>query len=178
MRKYYSIQIFILLLILFSIINVCSKDDSGTLCDTFLECQEGNVWIDDGSYADEITYIRFVNNEKKVLEVFNMFLPQKRDCFNNHYISEGWGELKIVENNVNKIEFIILPPDYELNTVEFIFNKSTESLKLTFNIYDEYGSLIKTTESVMIKSNVDVDELTICSSAISFINNKKSGYFK
>ena len=162
MRKNYSIRKLLSLFILFSIINSCSKDDSDTACTTFLECQEGAVWIDNGSYTDEIAYIRFVNNENSVLEVFNKFLPQKRDCFNNYYISQTWGEINIVENTVNKIEFVILPPEWELNTVEFTFIESDENLNLTFCIYDEEGNLLEATESVLIKSTVNVDELPLC----------------
>jgi len=127
-----------------------------------LECEEGNLWIDDSNYTDEITYIRFVNNEDLVLEIFYQFLPQKRECFHNYYISESWGEMNIAENTLNKIEFIILPPPTELNTVEFIFIKSNEILTLTFTIYDEYGSSIESTKSVLTRSNVNVNELPIC----------------
>ena len=62
------------------------------------------------------------------------------------------------------MKFLISPPDCELNTVEFTFIKSDETLNLTFCIYDEYGNLLEATESVLIKSNVNVDELPICNS--------------
>ena len=95
------------------------------------------------------------------MKVYNKFIPANRECFNNYFISQFWGEIKIIENTVNKIEFIILPPDWELNTVEFTFIKLNEKLNLAFNVYDEYGNLIEATESILIKSNVNVDQLPI-----------------
>ncbi len=97
-----------------------------------------------------------------LLEVFNKFIPAKRECYSNHYISQYWGEINIIENTINKMKFIILPPDWELNTVEFTFIKLGETLNLTFCIYDEYDILISSTKSVLIKSNKDVDEFPIC----------------
>ena len=67
-----------------------------------------------------------------------------------------------VENTVNTLSFLILPPDWELNTVEFTFIKNVETLNLTFCIYNEGGVLLDITESVLTKSNVDVDDLPIC----------------
>ena len=129
----------------------------------FLECQEGFVWVENTSFIDEITYIRFVNNSNTILEVFNKFLPAEKDCFNNYFINQYWGEIIISENTLNTLRFLILPPDWELNTVEFTFIKAVETLNLTFCIYDEGGVLLETTESVLLKSNVAVDELPICS---------------
>jgi len=161
MKKNYSIIKILSFFILFSIINSCSNDDSNIPLNTFLEFHEGSVWIDSKSFTDEITYIRFINNVNTILEVYNKFIPANRECFNNYYISQFWGEIKIIENTVNKIEFIILPPDWELNTVEFTFIKLNEKLNLAFNVYDEYGNLIEATESILIKSNVNVDQLPI-----------------
>jgi len=164
MRKNISIRKFFLVCILFSIIYSCSKDNTTISCTTFLECQEGSVWFDNNSYTDEITYIRFINNSNTILEVFNKFLPAEKDCFNNYNINEYWGEINIVENTVNTLSFLILPPDWELNTVEFTFIKNVETLHLTFCIYNESGALLDTTESILTKSNVAVDNLPICNS--------------
>ncbi|SNR63006.1 hypothetical protein SAMN04488111_2161 [Lutibacter flavus] len=111
-----------------------------------------------------------------LLEVFNKFMTAKRECYSNHYISQFWGKINIVENTMNNLEFTILPPDWELNTVEFTFIKSDKTLNLTFCIYDEYDSLILSTESVLIKSIVDVNEFSICN-VDKFLFNKKSYYF-
>ena len=157
-----SIRKFLLLCLLFSFINFCSKDNATNSSYTFLECHKGTVWIDNTSFKDEITYIRFINNSNTILEVFNKFLPTKKDCFYNYYINQSWGEIDIIENTVNTLRFLILPPDWELNTVAFTFKKTVETLNLTFCIYDENGILLETTESVLIKSNVDVDKLPIC----------------
>ena len=162
MRKNISILKFLLLCILFFIINSCSKDNASISCNTFLECQEGTVWFDNNSYTDEITYIRFINNSNTILEIFNKFLPAKRNCFNNYFINRSWGEINIVENTENTLIFLILPTDWELNTVEFTFIRTVETLNLTFCIYDEGGILLETTESILIKSNADVDDLPIC----------------
>lgn len=148
--------------ILAILINSCSKDENSIHCVTFLECQEGTVWKDNSSSTDEIVYIRFINNPIIIFEVFNQFIPNNKDCFTHYNISQGWGEINIIENTENKLDFVIFPPDWELNTVEFKLSKSEDTLHLSFNIYDEYGALIKSNPSILIKSIINVDELPSC----------------
>ena len=157
-----SIRKLLSILIFFFVINSCSEDEPLATNTTFLDCNENTVWINQDSYTDEITYIRFINDVKILIDVFNKYIPAQMDCFNNFYICQSWGEISIVENTVNKLEFLIYPPIYELNTVEYIFTKSAEHLYLTFSIYDESGDLIEVTESILMKSDVVVDELPIC----------------
>ncbi len=78
MRKNYSIRKFLSLFILFTIINTCSKDESNALCNTFLECQKGTVWIDNALYTDEITYIRFINKYEYIIRSIQQVYTSKK----------------------------------------------------------------------------------------------------
>lgn len=140
----------------------CSFDEADDTT-TFLELHDDTAWIDTSSYEDEITYLRFIDDPNKILQIYNKLIPSGRACYTCFYICEIWGELEIIENSEFNLKMRIHPPDWELNTTTYCFHKITNNeIELKFCIFD--GNDVKFHESIMVlaASNTNLAALKIC----------------
>ena len=130
---------------------------------SFLQLQDGTVWIDTGDYTDQITYLKFINDEAEILHIYNKFLPSGRECYTCYGITEIWGEVEIIENSESKLILTIHPPDWELNSAGYCFECTEEqTILLTFCLFDENHVKIEKSCVILEAVAINVDLLDIC----------------
>ena len=135
----------------------CSKDDNTSpISKPFLELYTGTTWVRD--HGKDTTYIRFINNESKLLEKW-IFHFDEPDCY--YFTDDVYGNeiLQIIENTEDKLIFKVTYHDAASKTITITMQG--EILKI-LDIFKEVGEDDQERIFYYTKTSINVDGFTLC----------------
>lgn len=152
-----------LLLSIFCLLVNCADDDKdeiiSSVCQSFLECQEGTVWKlievdDDQTY---VTYLELNNDLENPLEIFSQSFDG--DCYYYMDMSQADGLLEILENSKSKLSVRITGNEDDVTEWDLIVDN--ERLKLNIRNF-ENDEMYESFQMFLEGSNVVVNQLKLC----------------
>ena len=155
-----------LFFILFSVLCLfvsCGEDDKEeivqSICDSFLECQEGSLWKLTEYYDDEayVSYFKLNNDLKNPLEIFSY--SEGIDCYYYMDMSQVDGVFEVMENSKSK--FAVRITGDEDDRTEWELTIDTEKLNIIIRNF-ENDEMYESFQMLLEKSNVDFSQFKIC----------------
>lgn len=136
--------------------NGCSDSQK---CETFLECQDGNVWKENDD--SDTVYFRFHNNQNNPWEVYELDFENGVECYDlEQYEGDEYDGVSIIENSKNTLKYRTGEEGdiyYSIDTWTY----SDNQLSLKHESFE--NDVLNDTENFTYSiSSIDVDSLTIC----------------